>query len=258
MPVTVSQTSPATRSAFRHAALLYAGDSGFLAGTVPFVQEAVAGDEPALVVVSEPKIGLLRRSLGRDADRVCFVDMAEVGRNPARIIPAWQAFLGDRPASGRPVRGIGERVSSRRSPAELVECQRHESLLNLAFAGTYDWWLLCPYDTASLSRKVIEEAHRSHPVVVHEQGGRTEHRRGAGRRGAARCAPGADPVGSTSCPSVPGRSASCATPCERMLAGSAWRAVASMTSCWRSTRWRPTASLPSGLVVRLHMSLDGD
>jgi hypothetical protein len=52
-----------------------------------------------------------------------------------------------------------------RSTDELVECQRHETLLNLAFAGVPAWWLLCPYDTSALGGPVLEEASRSHPFV---------------------------------------------------------------------------------------------
>jgi hypothetical protein len=39
---------------------------------------------------------------------VKFVDMAKLGRNPARIIPAWQKFVDQHSGYGRPVRGIGE------------------------------------------------------------------------------------------------------------------------------------------------------
>jgi hypothetical protein len=49
-----------------------------------------------------------------------------------------------------------------------VERQRHEALLNLAFAGAADFWLLCPYDTEALDGSVIDEAHHSHPVVVQD------------------------------------------------------------------------------------------
>src|SRR3989442_10213114 len=58
-----------------------------------------------------------------------------------------------------------------RSGAELVECQRHESLLNLAFADA-QMLLLCPYDTSALGTAVVEEARRSHPCVLN---GTTEH-----------------------------------------------------------------------------------
>jgi anti-sigma regulatory factor (Ser/Thr protein kinase) len=151
---------------FRHEALLYAGDDGFLDGTLPWIREALAGDEPILVVVSAAKIARLRDELGPDADQVTFADMAEVGTNPARIIPAWRAFVDAHDGRGRRLRGIGEPIWAARSPDELVECQRHEALLNLAFAGVEDFWLLCPYDLDGLAPEVIEKAHRSHPTVV--------------------------------------------------------------------------------------------
>jgi hypothetical protein len=78
------------------------------------------------VVVSAAKIGLLRSALGCDADRVAFADMADVGANPARIIPAWRDFVAGNDLDRRRARGIGEPIWAGRSPAELVECQRHE------------------------------------------------------------------------------------------------------------------------------------
>ena len=48
----------------------------------------------------------------------------------------------------------------------MAECQRHEALLDLAFAGTERFTLLCPYDTERLEPEVIEEARRTHPVVI--------------------------------------------------------------------------------------------
>ena len=90
------------------------------------------------------------RELGADAEQVQFADMAEVGRNPARIIPAWSDFVDERADPSRPLRGIGEPIGPDRGPAELVECQRHEMLLNLAFEDTPAFWLMCPYDTDAL------------------------------------------------------------------------------------------------------------
>ena len=49
---------------FRHEALLYDGEVGFLTGTLPFIREGVAAGEPVLVVVSAARIGLLRSALG--------------------------------------------------------------------------------------------------------------------------------------------------------------------------------------------------
>jgi hypothetical protein len=99
--------------------------------------------------------------------------MAQVGRNPARIIPVWRDFVDRQSACQRGVRGIGEPISADRSADEVIECQRHESLLNLAFADDPSFDLLCPYDTSSLQRQIIDELHTSHPSFV--QGAR-EHR----------------------------------------------------------------------------------
>jgi len=151
---------------FRHEALLYTGDEEFVAGVSSFVRAGLEAGEPALVVVAERKIELLQEALAPSPDGVVFADMAVVGRNPARIIPAWEQFVARHPA-GTPVRGIGEPISAERGADELVECQRHESLLNLAFAGARSFWLLCPYDVEALTTSVIEEARRSHPYVAH-------------------------------------------------------------------------------------------
>jgi MEDS: MEthanogen/methylotroph, DcmR Sensory domain len=106
----------------------------------------------------------LQDSLDADADQVEFVDMMKLGHNPARIIPAWQKFLDKH--EGRPVRGIGEPIWPGRRPAELLECQLHEALLNVAVDPKIPFWLVCPYHAQELDAEVIEEAHRSHPVIV--------------------------------------------------------------------------------------------
>ncbi len=158
----------AEKAVFRHEALLYAGDEGFLAGTVPFIRAALEAREPVLAMVSAAKIDLLRAVLNSHAGDVHFADMREVGSNPARIIPAWRDFVGEHASPDRPLRGIGEPIWAERSPAELVECQRHESLLNLAFADGFAMRLLCPYDTDALDPTVIAEAHCSHPVIIED------------------------------------------------------------------------------------------
>lgn len=152
--------------AFRHEALLYAGLDDFLAGTVQFIRDGLEGGESVLVVESAAKIALHRAELGGEAVSVLFADMAAVGGNPARIIPAWRNFVTQHGGAGRPLRGIGEPIWNGRSPAELIECQRHESLLNIAFATDTPWWLLCPYDTEALEPSVIDEARRSHPFIA--------------------------------------------------------------------------------------------
>src|SRR4051812_22436142 len=154
---------PATETTFEHEAVMYDGDGAFLEATLPFIRQGLEAGDALLVVVSADKIGRLRAALGEDADRARFADMQQVGANPARIIPRWQEFVAEH--EGRRLRGIGEPITSGRSAAELVECHRHESLLNVAFAQTPAFRLLCPYDTAGLAPEVVAEARRTHPLV---------------------------------------------------------------------------------------------
>jgi anti-sigma regulatory factor (Ser/Thr protein kinase) len=149
---------------FEHSALLYEGEVGFMAGVMPFLREGIARDEAVMVVVAGEKIDRLADALGKRAGAVSFVDMKRVGRNPGRICSAWHDFLDGSP--GRPARGVGEPIWAGRDAAELVECQLHESLLNLAFANASGFRLLCPYDAAALAPTVLHEATCSHPAVV--------------------------------------------------------------------------------------------
>jgi anti-sigma regulatory factor (Ser/Thr protein kinase) len=150
---------------FRHEALLYRSDAEYLDSAMGFIKEGVAEDAPTMVVVDARRIRQLRSGLGVDAGSIEFLDMATVGQNPARIIPAWQHFVDRNTGAGRPLRGIGEPIWVGRSPDELVECRHHEALLNIAFADSPPFWLLCPYDAVGLAPAVIQEAHGTHPFV---------------------------------------------------------------------------------------------
>jgi len=67
---------------------------------------------------------------------------------------------------------VSELVWADRTPAEIEECHRHEALLNLAFAESRSWSLLCPYDACSLADDELERAATTHTLISRE--GRTE------------------------------------------------------------------------------------
>ena len=157
---------------FRHEALLYAGETDFVRQTSSFIRDGIESGEPILVVVGAEKIAALRDKLGPQANAVLFADMLDVGRNPARIIPAWRAFIHEHEEAGRPLRGIGEPIWASRAADELIECERHEALLNLAFADVDEFWLLCPYDIATLPSSVLDDARRNHPLMLDDGGHR--------------------------------------------------------------------------------------
>ena len=151
---------------------------------LPFIREGLARGEPILVAVDAEKIELCA-SAGRR------------GRT-ASSSPTWPSSAATRRGSsppgmtstarpGGPVRGIGEPIWAGRSAAELVECQLHEALLNVAFADAQDFRLLCPYDTGALPDSVIHEACCSHPIVDGARQPRLPRRGAVWRRSSRRC-----------------------------------------------------------------------
>jgi anti-sigma regulatory factor (Ser/Thr protein kinase) len=150
---------------FSHQAVLYDGLEGLVPAVLPFIREGIARGEPVLVALLPERLAAVEKALGADATRVDFVDMGELGANPACIIPEWRRFLEDTGEDGRPVRGVGEPAWSGRRDVELEEAALHEALLNLAFDDGPAWQLLCPYDVSTLPAAVIERAVRTHPVA---------------------------------------------------------------------------------------------
>ena len=152
---------------FHHVALLYDDDNSYLAATVPFIRGGLDNDEPVLVAVPQSCLELLRSEFDdADGDLLQLAPMEEMGRNPARIISAWGDFVRSRGGEGRSAVGIGEPIWRGRSAEEIVECERHEALINLAFADCAGFTLLCPYDTTALDGETIDEAFRNHPHIA--------------------------------------------------------------------------------------------
>ncbi len=159
-------TEPALASAVRgvHAAFLYESMDEFLTGVAGFVSAALKEGGRVLAAVPGAKVGVLRDYVNDRDNRVRWADLAQVGANPARIIPAIRAFAGT--LGGRPF-CVHEPVWESRSTAERREALRHEALLNLAFTGE-PVTIICPYDTVHLDPDVIATVERVHPVVIRD------------------------------------------------------------------------------------------
>jgi hypothetical protein len=154
--------------AYQHEAFLFRGEDDFLTGMVPFVLDGIALGQPVIVGASPLRLEQLRACVGPEAPGVHFVDLTELGANPARIIPALRSFVDEYGGRHRPIRGIGETVWVGRRSTEIVECQLHEALLNLAVEPDTPFWLRCLYDADGLPASVIEEAARSHPSLYED------------------------------------------------------------------------------------------
>ncbi|USX52591.1 anti-sigma factor RsbA family regulatory protein [Lentzea sp. HUAS12] len=148
---------------FAHEALFYRDEADFLSGTARFVADGVDHGEPVLVAVPEASIAPLRERLGPLADQVHFIDMTEAGRNPGRIIPG--VLMAFSASTQQRFRMIGEPMWPGRTELEYPACVQHEVLINTAFEGR-EGVILCPYDATALPGHVLQDARRTHPVVI--------------------------------------------------------------------------------------------
>jgi anti-sigma regulatory factor (Ser/Thr protein kinase) len=142
-----------------HAALFYRSEAEYAGQITAFVQAGLAQGEPALIALPGDKAWRIGARLDAMPGELAFADMAELGRNPARIIPELRSFT-DKHA-GQRVRFVGEPIWPGRSAAEACEAARHEALINLAFAPALAT-ILCPYDASGLAGPILADARRTH------------------------------------------------------------------------------------------------
>jgi len=147
---------------FVHPALFYSGLDEYLAGVGGLLRDGLDAGEPAFASVPPERLDPLREFLGADAEGVHLHNMADVGRNPGRIMTALTDFAARR-GDGRAWL-VGEPIWATRTQAEIREATRHEALINLAFAGV-PVTILCPYDIGGLSPATLADAERTHPVL---------------------------------------------------------------------------------------------
>jgi anti-sigma regulatory factor (Ser/Thr protein kinase) len=142
-----------------HAAFFYRGHLEYTDRIAAFVRAGLDRGEPTLIALPGDRARAIGARLDSAAGEVAFADIAELGRNPARIIPEVRSFTDKHP--GQRVRYVTEPIWPGRSVAEIREAARHEALLNLAFARA-EATILCPYDASGLADSVLEDARCTH------------------------------------------------------------------------------------------------
>jgi len=160
----MTDATPApTAPGFVHMIYPYAGEQQYLSGTLAYIRHAREAGGMVVVAAPEERRAVLGAHLG-GGDGVTFVDTAALGRNPGRLIPAWQDWIA-RVARAGAVHGINESAWSAHGSAREGELRYQEWLLNLAFARAPAWSLMCPVDTAGLEAETVEALARCHPLV---------------------------------------------------------------------------------------------
>ncbi|MEU5877637.1 sensor histidine kinase [Spirillospora sp. NPDC047279] len=150
---------------FSHRVLPYDGIDDFLAGAMPFLRDGIDAGDRVLAVTGIGSEAVLRDALGPPgAGRVEFVAPDRWYAHPARTLAD---CLGDADrlcGEGRRLRVLAEPAWTARSPLEVLEWQRLEAIVNVAFAGT-GAAILCPY-ARSLPAGVVAAARRTHPETL--------------------------------------------------------------------------------------------
>lgn len=143
-----------------HCAVFYDSAASFASNVRSFVGDG--GGAPALIAAPGTSLGLLRGYLGDTGARLRWTDMATIGANPARIIPAIRAFADS--YHGRAVRCVIEALWDGRTAEQRRETVRHDALLNQAFLGL-PVFILCAYDAALAGAAAAE---LTHPVLIRD------------------------------------------------------------------------------------------
>jgi anti-sigma regulatory factor (Ser/Thr protein kinase) len=147
-------------SGLRHLAFFYSGLAEYRSQILRCVRASMARDEPVFIALPGDRALLLGAELDGEPGELACLDIADMGTNPARIIPELRAFTDKH--SGQRVLMIGESLWPGRPPAEAREAIRHDALINLAFARI-PATIVCAYDVTGLPPSAISDARYTHP-----------------------------------------------------------------------------------------------
>jgi anti-sigma regulatory factor (Ser/Thr protein kinase) len=147
----------------RHDALVFDDVDHLVTVAVPWMQEGLAAGDAVVVAVGPRLAGPLREAVGDDP-RVLAVDRQDLyrTRTPAAIA-AWRRFVEQQASSGRRVRALGE-PDFGRDPADWLEWQAYESVINVAFAPL-PLRGLCVFGS-DLPEPVLASVRRTHPQLI--------------------------------------------------------------------------------------------
>ena len=148
----------------RHGALVYDGDDEYVARSLPFLKEGLEAGDGCIVAHTRDGIAIMREALGRDADRVTFVDVGSVYTRPARALAAYCGTLLGRLRDAPSVRAIAD-VQIGPMRAEWDEWVRYEAMTNLAYAHL-PAWVVCTYDANGLPDPVLQSVTSTHAEML--------------------------------------------------------------------------------------------
>lgn len=153
---------------FRHCALIHRTREEYLRAVLGLIERGLAEGGQVIIAAPPERLELIAGRLGARRDAVELIDMTDLGRNPAWIIPALKRQIEQHP--GRRAYIVCESVWPERSADEIDEVILHEALCNSAFAGD-EVSALCPFDAETLDDAVLKEVRRTHRLLAADGAG---------------------------------------------------------------------------------------
>lgn len=154
---------------FVHQALIYGSDQEFLDVALPFVEEGLRSQQPTLVSVQDRHIENLQEALGGAHEGLTLRPVEEWYETSTRTREKFAQWAVERIEHADRVRLIGEPPWALGHEARIRDWARHESVINVAFAGL-PVTFACPYDANSLPDEVLKHARDTHPEIVDAAG----------------------------------------------------------------------------------------
>ena len=149
----------------RHDAFLYDSDATFVAAMSAHLRDGLRAGAHAVAVTTQHNLGLLRESLGVDADNVSCVDREAWYDHPARVLAGFDRVVREAGAAGAPtVYAIGE-VRFGTTRREWDRWTAYEATIDRALAGR-NLEVICPYDERVLPTAVLVGVCKTHEHVI--------------------------------------------------------------------------------------------
>jgi anti-sigma regulatory factor (Ser/Thr protein kinase) len=156
-------------SGFTHQALVYGSDREFIDVAVPFVEAGLSEGQPTLVAVQDRHVENMRAALGDPAEGLTLCPVEDWYETSARTREKFSRWAAEQTDRGGRARLMGEPPWALGHEAQVRDWARHESVINVAFAGQ-PVTFVCPYDARALPEQVLGHARATHPEIVDADG----------------------------------------------------------------------------------------
>ena len=157
----------------RHSAFVYEDEDEYVARSVAFIRDGLDADEGAIVAHSRDWLAIMRDALGRDAERVAFVDVSTTYTRPARAVATYYGAFLDQLRTAPSVRAVAEFQFSP-APGDWDEWMGYEAITNLAYAHL-PVWVVCTYNATALPDHVVDGVWSTHAQMFTDRWVESEH-----------------------------------------------------------------------------------